>query len=183
VLEITEFSEYNNTTKKKKDTKSMVVCAHGEVSGFCENHEMEILEKYEGDLEDYKGKCPVVVTGQRMTREEYESLKCVLFGRGYELVSVDWADDAIILALLRQTVERRKKRGGRQIFGFYKKNGVIAEIPEVVAVARKVIELRDKGWTMRDIKEHGEVRHPDGGELGISTIESIIKNRDKYERK
>lgn len=158
----------------------MVVCAHGNVSEFCKNHEMEILEVFTGDLKDYKGKCAVVVTDQKMTREEYESLKCVLFGHGFELVSVEWTDDAIILALLRQTIERRKKRGGRQLFGFYKKNGVIAEIPEVVAVARKVIELRDKGWTMRDIKEHADIRHPDGGELGISTIESIIKNREKY---
>jgi hypothetical protein len=161
----------------------MVVCAHGEVAGFCENHEMEILEKYEGDLSDYKGKCSVVVTSEKMTREEYESLKCLLFGRGYELVSVDWTDDAIILALLRQTIESRKKRGGRQIFGFYKKNGVIAEIPEVIVVARKVIELRDKGWTLRDIQKHVDVRHPDSGELGLSTIASIIKNRDKYEGK
>lgn len=161
----------------------MIVCAHGDVADFCEKHEMEILEKYNGSLNDYKGSCTVIVTDQQMTREEYESLKCLLFGRGFELVSVDWTDDKIILALLRQTIERRKKRGGRQLFGFYKKNGVIAEIPEVIATARRVIELRDKGWTMRDIREHGDVRHPDGGELGISTIESIIKNRDKYERK
>ena len=161
----------------------MVVCAHGEVAGFCEKHEMKILERYRGDLSDYKGSCTVIVTDQQMTREEYESLKCVLFGRRVELVSVDWTDDAVILALLRNQIIRRGKRGGRQPFGFYKKNGVIAEIPEVIAVARKIIELRDAGWTLRDIKEHRDVRHPDGGELGLSTIQQIIKNRDKYEGK
>lgn len=160
----------------------MVVCAHGDVLRFCEEHEMEILEKYEGDLSGYKGKCAVVVTDQQMTREEYESLKCAMFGRGYELVSVDWTDDAVILALLRQTIANRKRRGGRQPFGFYKRNGVIAEIPEMAATARRVIELRDKGWTLRDIKEHSDARHPDGGELGLSTIESIIKNRERYEK-
>lgn len=161
----------------------MVVCAHGDVSRFCEEHEMEILEKYEGDLNDYKGNCTVIVTDQQMTREEYESLKCVLFGRRIELVSVDWTDDMIILALLRNQVIQRGKRGGRQMFGFYKKNGVIAEIPEKIAVARRIIALRDAGFFLREIQSHKDVRHPDGGEIGLSTIEAIIKNRDKYERK
>lgn len=160
----------------------MVVCAHGSVSEFCKNHEMEILEVFAGDLNDYKGKCAVIVTDQQMTREEYESLKCVLFGRGYELISTEWTDDAIILALLRQTIERRKKRGGRQIFGFYKKNGVITEIPEMIAVARKIIELRDNGWCLREIQGHKDIRHPDGGVIGISTIDSILKNRERYEK-
>jgi hypothetical protein len=161
----------------------MVVCAHGNVADFCEKHEMEILEKYNGSLNDYKGSCAVIVTDQQMAREEYELLKCVLFGRRVELVSVDWTDDAVILALLRNQVAQRGKHGGRQPFGFYKKNGVIAEIPEVIVVARKVIELRDKGWTLRDIQKHVDVRHPDSGELGLSTIALIIKNRDKYEGK
>lgn len=161
----------------------MIVCAHGDVAVFCEKHRMRILETYTGDLRNYKGNCPVIVTNQQMTREEYEELKCELFGRRVEMVSVDWTDGAVIMALLRKQVAQRGKRGGRQPFGFYKKNGVITEIPEVIAVARKVIELRDKGYSLRDIKDRSDIRHPDGGELGLSTIQAIVKNREKYERK
>lgn len=161
----------------------MVVCAHGEVAVFCEKHNIEILERYSGDLEDYSGNCAVIVTDQQMTREQYESLKCTMFGRGLELISIDWTDDAIILALLWQTVERRKKRGGRQMFGFTKKNGVVVEIPEMMEVARRVIELRDAGITLKGIRSDGGVKHPDGRKLSVTTIQTIVKNRDKYERK
>jgi hypothetical protein len=160
----------------------MVVCAHGDVSRFCEEHEMEILEKYEGDLLNYNGKCLVIVTDQKMTREEYESLKCKVFGHGYELVSVDWTDDTIILALLRQTIANRKKRGGRQMFGFTKKNGEITEIPRLMYVARRIIELRDSGMTLREIREFPEIHHLDYKKISTSTIQQIIKNRERYER-
>lgn len=153
----------------------MVVCAHGEVAGFCEKHNIEILERYNGDLKDYSGSCAVIVTDQQMTREEYETLKCTMFGRGLELISTEWTDDAIIVALLRQTVERRKKRGGRQMFGFTKKNGVIVEIPARMATARGIIEMRDNHKTLREIRERYG--------LSLSTIQTIINNRDKYERK
>lgn len=153
----------------------MVVCAHGEVAGFCKNHEMEILESYNGDLRDYSGSCPVIVTDQQMTREEYEALKCKMFSRGVEVISVDWTDDRTILSLLRLTIERRKKRGGRQMFGFYKKNGVIAEIPEKIEMARRIIVLRDSGKTLREITE--------AEDLSLSTVQTILNNRDKYERK
>lgn len=160
----------------------MVVCAHGDVSRFCEEHEMEILEKYEGDLLNYNGKCLVIVTDQKMTREEYESLKCKVFGHGYELVSVDWTDDAIILALLRQTIANRKKRGGRQMFGFTKKNGEITEIPRLMYVARRIIELRDSGMTLKEIQNFPEIHHLDYKKISVSTIQQIIKNREKYEK-
>jgi hypothetical protein len=153
----------------------MVVCAHGEVAGFCEKHGIEILESYNGDLKDYSGSCAVIVTDQQMTREQYESLKCTMFGRGLEVISTEWTDDAIIVALLRQTVERRKKRGGRQMFGFTKKNGVIVEIPARMATARGIIEMRDSHKTLREIRERYG--------LSLSTIQTIINNRDKYERK
>lgn len=158
----------------------MIVCAHGEVAKFCETHEMQILEFYEGDLEDYKGSCIVVVTNQKMTRREYDDLKCTLFGRGVELVSTEWTDDEVILRLLRNQVENRKKRGGRQMFGFYKKNGVIVENPGMIEVARKVIELRDAGYKLREIQGRDDVCFPDGTPLSLSTIQTIIKNRDKY---
>lgn len=161
----------------------MVVCAHGDVAGFCEKHEIEILESYNGDLENYSGNCAVIVTDQQMPREAYEALKCTMFGRGIELISTEWTDDAIILALLRQTIARRKKRGGRQPFGYMKRNGQIIEIPETMEVARKIIEMKDAGYTLKVIREDDSIRHTGGKKLAISTIQQIIKNREKYERK
>jgi hypothetical protein len=158
----------------------MVVCAHGNVTEFCENHEMLVFEKHEGPLDEYKGSCPVVVTDQKMTREEYDRLKCVLFGAGIELVSVDWTDDEVILRLLRSQVDSRKNRSGRQMFGFYRKNGVLMENPALIVVARKVIELRDAGYTLRDIRGNPDIAWADGRRLAMSTIQAIIKNRDKY---
>lgn len=151
----------------------MVVCAHGNVAEFCEKHEMQILECYIGYLEDYKGNCPVVVTDQKMTRQEYDTLKCTLFGRGVELVSVEWPDDELILRLLRNQVEQRGKRGGRQMFGFHKKKGMIVEIPEKMKIARMIIEMRDSGKTLREICEVVDV--------SMSTVQTIIKNREAYE--
>ena len=159
----------------------MVVCAHGEVAKFCEEHEMKILESYSGSLEDYKGNCPVVVTGMVMSRPEYDSLKCTLFSRGVELVSTEWTDDEVILRLLHNQVEQRGKRGGRQMFGFYKRKGLIVENPGQIAVARRVIGLRDAGMTLRDIRQHPDVRHLDGTEISMSTIQTILRNREAYE--
>ncbi len=161
----------------------MVVCAHGDVAKFCETHEMEILECYIGYLEDYKGNCAVVVTDQRMTRAEYDSLKCALFGRGVELVSTEWTDDEVIVRLLRNQIEQRGKRGGRRVFGFYQKNGQIVENPAKIAVARRIIEMRDAGCTLREIREDSGVRNTDGSLLALTTIQTILKNRDKYEKK
>ena len=158
----------------------MVVCAHGDVAKFCESHEMEILESYSGNLADYKGNCAVVVTAQRMDRSEYDSLKCELFGRGIELVSQEWTDDEVILRLLRNQIKQRGRRGGRQMFGYYKRKGEVVEKPELIAVARRIIELRDAGKTYREIRENPEAQPADWGELSLSTIQTIIKNREKY---
>lgn len=164
----------------------MVVCAHdkhGEVRGFCEAHEMRILETYTGDIQEfYKSNCSVVVTDTDMSREEYDSLKCTLFGRGVELVSTKWTDDEVILRLLHNQIQNRRKRGGRQMFGYTKKNGVTVEIPEKIAVARRVLKLRDEGITLKGIQADREVRHNDGQKLAISTIQQIIKNRGVYEK-
>lgn len=159
----------------------MVVCAHGDVAGFCEEHEMLVFERYKGDLNDYDGSCAVVVTDQKMTGEEYDSLKCLMFSRGIELISTEWSDDETILRILRQSVDRRKRRGGKQLFGFYKKNGLIMENPATIVVARRVIELRDAGFTYKQISENPDVCHSDGRKLAISTLQKIVINREKYE--
>ena len=46
----------------------------------------------------------------------------------------------------------------------------------------RILELRDAGYTYQKINEDGEVRHPDGRKLGISTIQVILKNRKDYEK-
>jgi hypothetical protein len=144
---------------------------------------MKVLETYDGDISDYRGNCPVLVTDLYMSREAYDTLKCELFSRGVDLVSTHWLDDDVVIRLIRGDLERRKKRGGRQRFGFYKKNGIIVENPAMVAVARKVIELRDDGLTYREIRENEDVRFADGRKLAISTLQAIVSNREKYERK
>lgn len=160
----------------------MVVCAHGNVVDFCERYDMKILESYAGDLESYRGNCAVIVTDQKMPREKYDSLKCSMFSRGVELVSTEWTDDEVIVRLLRGQIEQRGKRGGRHPFGFYQKKGMIVENPAKMEVVRRILELRDAGMTYREIREDPGVRHPDGGELSLSTIQIIVKNRERYEK-
>lgn len=162
----------------------MIVCAHcvsAEVERFCENHEMRILESYAGKLDDYEGRCAVIVTSEEMTRQEYDDMKCLLFGRGYELVSTTWTDDEVIVRLLHNQIEQLKKRGGRQRFGYYKRNGIITVNPEKIKVAQRVIQLRDRGLTLREISYHKDVVKALGRELSISTVQVIIKNREIYE--
>lgn len=160
----------------------MVVCAHGDVATFCRQHGMEIFERYSGSLDDYNGSCAVLVTDMQLSMEEYEDWKCLLFGRGVELVSTRWSDDEFILRLLHTQVRQRKQRGGRQMFGFYKKNGVISEVPELIAVARRVIILRDRGYTLRQIQQDKGVHHLGGRSICMSTIQQILKNREVYEQ-
>ena len=71
-------------------------------------------------------------------------------------------------------------RGGRQPFGFRKKHGEITKIPEMIAVARMVIELRDSGMKLEKIREDERVRWPDGRKLSVDTICRIVKNRGLY---
>lgn len=161
----------------------MVVCTHGDVADFCRKYNMKVLETYEGDLSAYYGSCPILVTNLMMDREAYDSLKCELFSRGVDLVSTHWLDDDVVIRLLRNQLDRKKKRGGRQMFGYYKKMGVIVEIPEKLEVARLVLKLRDSGWTLRAIQEDDRICDPTTGrELCMSTIQTILKNREKYEK-
>ena len=38
--------------KKKRIGVVMIVCAHGEVSEYCKNRDMIIVERYDGDIEN-----------------------------------------------------------------------------------------------------------------------------------
>ena len=156
----------------------MIVCAHGEVSEFCEKSGLTIYEHYTGELENYAGTCPVIVTDREMTKNEYYYLKMKLLRRRIELVSIHHKDEDLSEFVVYMSQRQRKeKRGGRLPFGFTS-NGVDEK---KIAVARRIIKLRDSGYTYKQIQEDPEVHHGDGRELSISTIQVILGNRSKYE--
>lgn len=160
----------------------MMVCGHGDVAEFCERMDMVVCEQYTGDIADYRGSCGVLVTAQDMPEMEYYMLKGKLMGRGVELISSRWIDDPRMIELLHYQVQNRKEKyGGRQSFGFRRRGDRVEEIPESMAVARRILELRDAGITLRGIQEDEGVHHPDGRKISVSTIQQIIKNRNKYE--
>lgn len=154
----------------------MVVCVCGSEAlyGFCKEHGLLVYDRYYGNLEDYHGDCPVLVTDMPMPKEAYDDWKCYMFARGVELISTRWSDDEDIVRLLH---ERKRRRGGRQRFGYYRKNGEILENPEKMAVARRIIELRDAGLTYREIREADCIDQ----KVSVGTIQAIIKNRKIYE--
>ena len=50
-------------------------------------------------------------------------------------------------------------------------------------MARRIIEMRDAGITLRGIQEDKGVHHPDGRKISVSTIQQIINNRDIYKER
>lgn len=154
----------------------MLVIAHGEVSEYCEKHGLIICGEHIGEIESYEGNCPVLVTDQDMSENAFYGLKLKMLRRGVELISVRHSDRAMseFVAFLAQT-DRREKSGGRRRFG----SGSEAEM----AVVRKIFEMHDAGKKLREIHENEEISYLDGRKIGISTIQWIIKNRNKYERK
>lgn len=166
----------------------MLVCAHGNVMGYCDEHGLRIAENWHGDLLDYSGDCRCIVTDQEMGVQEFLYLRMAMFSRGYDLRSVhhpnvdEKVNEFLEYAGLQEQKRRREIYGGRQPFGFMRRNGVVIENPAMMAVARKIIELRDEGKTLREIQSVPEVHHPDGRRISVSTIQQIIKNRERYER-
>ena len=160
----------------------MIVCGHGNVADFCKERDMVICSWYSGDLDKYCGGCRVVVTDQDMSEREYYYMNSKLMRRGVELISTRHKDCPALLEYLAYEAERRKETHGvRQPFGFIRKNGDVVENPEMMAVARRVIELRDAGFVMRQIRETEGICYPDGRKLSLSTIQTIVKNRGLYE--
>ena len=148
----------------------MIVCAHGEVSEYCENRDMIIVERFTGEIENYCGVCAVLVTDQEMSSGEYYFLKGKMLARGVELVSTRYVDTE---NLAQGTVKDiSEKRGGRRKFG----DGSPAEM----AVVNRIFELRDGGATYKEISEDERIRYRDGRKMPISTIQTILNNREKY---
>ena len=157
----------------------MIVCAHGEVSDFCKLHDMVIVERHTGEIESYTGPCKVLVTDQDLTEYEYYFLKGRMFANGVELVSTKHVDSK---CLFGDEGYKTGRNGGRQKFGFYRNGDEVKLTDNGRRVVTRILELRDAGYTYQKINEDGEVRHPDGRKLGISTIQVILKNRKDYEK-
>lgn len=161
----------------------MIVCGHGDVAAYCKDHDMVVCETWSGEIDNYKGSSRVLVTDKEMSENEYYYLKGKLLGRGIELISTRYKDDKLLTEFLAYQANRRKpKNGGRHPFGFYRRNGVLVENPAMIKVARKIIELRDAGRTLRQIQINPEIRHADGRQISISTIHVIVQNRGMYEK-
>lgn len=160
----------------------MYVVAHGNVDRYCADRGWTIAGRYEGALVDIKNMTPpVVVTDEALEKNEYYYLKYRLLKRGVELISV-WfgsSETTDFLVYLNQRESRRSDRG-RVAFGFIRKGGAVVENPETIGVARRIVALRDAGWTYRQIRDDDLVCYPDGRKMSISTIQVILKNRNKY---
>lgn len=74
-----------------------------------------------------------------------------------------------------------KKDGGRLPFGFHWVDGAITEVEVELAVARRVISMRDAGVKWREIAESDGICRSDGSKMSISTLQVIVANRSKYE--
>ena len=151
----------------------MIVCAHGEVSEYCKNHGMTICDQHIGDIEEYQGVCRVLVTDAPMGENEFYALKLKMLKRGVELVSIDHSDEAMSEFVSYLAMQSRGGNGGgRPRFG----SGSEAEM----VVVRRIFELRDAGCTLREISENPEVAYLDGRRISVSTIQGILRNREKY---
>lgn len=165
-----------------------IVAAHRDVNGvvyrYCVDHGMEIAEHYNGDLKEYQGRCRIVVTGEHMDKYEFYTMKMLMLRNRVELISVEWDSTELDEFVEYLTVHDGKStsipRHGRLPFGFQWRDGQMVEIPDAIAVARRIIELRDQGWKYRQIMGDPNVRHVDGRRMSQSTIQVILKNRDRY---
>lgn len=161
----------------------MIVCAHGNVDGFCSSRNMIPVSRYEGDIASYSGVCRVLVTDSDISEKEYYLLKSDMLSRGVELVSTRYKDGEFISKFIVESLEakRGRKHGGRCKFGFQKTDGKLKLTERGRAVVTRIFELRDAGCTYHKIRGDEGVCHPDGSKLAISTIQTILENRKVYE--
>lgn len=153
----------------------MIVVAHGDVDAYCAEHGMVIAERYSGKLEDYSGGGLIVVTDNCADVNDYYYLRGIFRSRGIELVSTHWYNPVIENFMEykeRRDAERRVRSGGRRLFGL--------QSEEAMAVVRRIFELRDAGYTLRQISDDPGVRYTDGRKMPVSTIQVILKNRERY---
>lgn len=159
----------------------MIVCAHGDVSKYCETHDMIIGDTYIGKIEDYNGACPVLVTDEELGENRFYELVLLLFRRGVNLVSTRYGDEKVSSFVSYMALQKKLKHGGRMKFGFHRVGGNVVLTEEGRAVVARIFELRDAGYTLKRITEDENVHYPDGRELSVSTVQQILKNRRNYE--
>ncbi len=157
----------------------MNVVIHGEAREYCDSLGLVVVGEYDGSLEEYKGLCPIVVTGEDMEENEYYYLKYLLLRRKVELISVRWNNEHLnsFVVYLNEREHDRGRHTGRLPYGFMRRNGVVVENPEKILVALEILRLRDEGKTYRDIKK----RLPREMDMSISTIATICEHRERYE--
>ena len=166
----------------------MLVCAHGDVAEFCKEHGMTVVDHYVGEITDYTGDVRVIVTDREMCAQEFYYLRLVMWGKNYDVRSIHYPildeklNEFLEYVGLQEQKRRKERYGGRQPFGYQLRNGERVENPAMMAVARRIIEMKDSGATLREIKGDEGVHHPDGRDISLSTIQQIIKNREKYEK-
>lgn len=153
----------------------MIVCAHGEVSEYCESRDMIVIEQYDGDIENYGGVCRVLVTNQDMSSGEYYYLKGKMLAQGVELVSTRYVDTENLAQGVAREVSEKHPGRGRRKFG--------EKSEAEMVVVRRIFEMKDGGSTLKDISEDPDVRYLDGRKIPVSSIQVILRNRDKYGRK
>ena len=162
------------------------VAAQGDVRDYCRTHDSVIKQWYYGNPEDYSGEWNILVTDWAYKKNEYYAVKIMLLKRGIELISTVWNDLDLdyfaqeFVDFERKRNKRKNHSGGRPAFGFRWMDGRQIEIPEEIAVARLIVKLREEGATYKKIAEHPDVVRPDGTRFGTSSIQVILKNRDKY---
>lgn len=150
----------------------MIVCAHGEVSEYCKSHGMTICAEHIGAIEEYEGVCRVLVTDQEMGENEFYALKLAMLRRGVELISVHYRDSSMDEFVSFMAHQKKPMHPGRRKFG--------DKSPEEMAVVRRIFALRDGGYTLKEISEDAQVHHMDGRRMTVSSIQGILRNRDKY---
>lgn len=166
----------------------MLVCAHGNVMEYCDAHGLRIYENWYGEITDYSGSCRMIVTDKEMSAQEFYYLRLVMLSKGYEVLSVHYPDideklkEFMEYVSMQERNRRKEIYGGRQPFGYVRRKGEVVENPAMMTVARQIIEMKDAGHTLRMIHDEEGIRHPDGRKISISTIQQIIKNRERYEK-
>lgn len=143
----------------------MMVCAHGNVTEFCEARGWFICGTWNGEITNYNGVVRILVTDADISETEYYFLKGELLAKGYELISTRYTDDELMAGYLIYANNRRKeKRPGRT--GFNDEE-----------IIQKIRNLSDAGLSIRTIRETEGICHPDGRKLSLSTIHKIINKK------
>ncbi len=151
----------------------MMVCAHGDVTEFCNARGMVICEVYEGDIREYRGHARVLVTDSDVCESEYYFLKGEMLAKGYELISTRYDDNEMLSQYIRYSVDRRKEnRRSRKSLG-------TRDDPASLAVVDRILKLRAAGMSLRAIREDEGVRRADGKKYSVSTIAEVIRRKNE----